>query len=102
MMRTVMQAGTGQNGQVAGYDIAGKTGTGEQASSEGGYAEYNYTASLCGFANASDPDVLVYVGLNGVAHLAKDSAAPLFATIMSETVTDLNIPPATSTITEGA
>jgi cell division protein FtsI (penicillin-binding protein 3) len=97
MMRTVMKEGTGKNGQVEGYDIAGKTGTGEQSSSEGGYAEYNYTASLCGFANASDPQVLVYVGLNGVAYLAKDSAAPLFATIMSEAVTDLNIPPATST-----
>ncbi len=92
MMRTVMQEGTGTNGQVEGYDIAGKTGTGEQASSEG-YEEYNFVASLCGFANADNPEVLVYTGLNGTAHLASASAANVFHDVMQKAVTTLGIAP---------
>ena len=56
-------------------------------------------ASLCGFANASDPDVLVYVGLNGTPHLALSSAAPTFKEIMEAAVTDLGISPDASTTT---
>ncbi len=93
MMRTVMQEGTGTNGQVDGYDIAGKTGTGEQASSEG-YEEYNFVASLCGFANADDPEVLVYAGLNGTAHLASASAANVFHDVMQKAIMTLGIAPA--------
>ncbi len=92
MMRTVMQEGTGTAGQVEGYDIAGKTGTGEQASSSG-YEEYNFVASLCGFANADDPEVLVYAGLNGTAHLASASAANVFHDVMQKAVTTLGIAP---------
>jgi cell division protein FtsI/penicillin-binding protein 2 len=93
IMRSVMTDGTGTNGQVEGYDIAGKTGTGEQADSSGTYGAYNYVASLCGFANASDPEVLVYTGLNGTAHLALSSAANVFHDVMEKSVTILGIAP---------
>ena len=93
IMRSVMELGTGKRGQVYGYDIAGKTGTGEQASG-GGYQEFNYVASLCGFANADDPEVLVYVGLNGTGYLAYASAAEVFHNVMAEATTDLSVPPA--------
>ena len=94
MMRTVMKEGTGVPAQVQGYDIAGKTGTGERADTEhGGYIEFCYTSSLIGFAPASNPNVLAYVGLNGTPHLAYDSAAPLFSTIMGEALTDMGILP---------
>lgn len=93
VMRTVVQEGTGKNGQVEGYDIAGKTGTGEQASETGGYAEYDFTASLCGFANADDPEVLVYVGLNHLAYLASASSAKVFHDVMSQAVSILGVPP---------
>lgn len=94
MMRTVVEEGTGVPAQVPGYDIAGKTGTGEQAdTTKGGYAKYKYTASLIGFAPASDPSVLVYVGLNGTPYLAYDSAAPLFSSIMGEALTDMGVLP---------
>ena len=99
MMTSVMTDGTGKRGQVDGYTIAGKTGTGEQASESGGYQQGKYVASLCGFANASDPDVLVYVGLNGTPHLALSSAAPTFKEIMEAAVTDLGISPDASTTT---
>ena len=99
MMTSVMTDGTGKRGQVDGYTIAGKTGTGEQASESGGYQAGKYVASLCGFANADDPDVLVYVGLNGTPHLALSSAAPTFKQIMEAAVTDLGISPDASTTT---
>ena len=95
MMRTVIQEGTGVPAQVPGYDVAGKTGTGEQADIEkGGYVKDKYTSSLIGFAPASDPTVLTYVGLNGTSYHAADSAAPLFSSIMGEALTDMGVLPA--------
>ncbi len=94
MMRTVIEEGTGEPAQVEGYDVAGKTGTGEMAdTSKGGYVEDSYTSSLIGFAPAADPTVLVYVGLNGTPYLATDSAAPLFSSIMGEALTDMGVLP---------
>lgn len=94
MMRTVVEEGTAMPAQVEGYDIAGKTGTGEQAdTTKGGYVADRYTSSLIGFAPAGDPTVLVYVGLNGTPYLATDSAAPLFSSIMGEALTDMGVLP---------
>ncbi len=94
MMRSVMTEGSGVKGQIEGYDIAGKTGTGEQADENGGYKEGSFVASLCGFANADDPDVLVYVGLNGIPYLAAVSAANVFHDVMEQSVTILSVAPA--------
>lgn len=94
-MRAVMTDGTGKNGAVDGYDIAGKTGTGEQAKDgSDGYEGYYYVASLCGFANADNPEVLVYAGLNGTSHLALGSAAHIFHDVMQQSVAILGIAPA--------
>ena len=94
-MRAVMTDGTGKNGAVEGYDIAGKTGTGEQAKDgSDGYEGYYYVASLCGFANADGPEVLVYAGLNGTSHLALGSAAHIFHDVMQQSVAILGIAPA--------
>lgn len=94
-MRAVMTDGTGKNGALEGYDIAGKTGTGEQAKDgSDGYEGYYYVASLCGFANADDPEVLVYAGLNGTSHLALGSAAHIFYDVMQQSVAILGIAPA--------
>ncbi len=95
MMRTVVEEGTGVPAQVPGYDVAGKTGTGELAdTTKGGYVEDKYTSSLIGFAPAANPTVMVYVGLNGTPYLATDSAAPLFSSIMGEALTDMGVLPA--------
>lgn len=98
LMRTVMHTGTGAAGNLEGYDVAGKTGTGEQVNKEGtGYEEGKYMSSLMGFANASDPSVLVYVGLNGTTHLSSSSAAPAFAPILSVALQDMGVSPNTAT-----
>ena len=93
IMRTVVEEGTGTDAQLEGFDVVGKTGTGEQASTdEEGYLEYHYVSSFCGFLNADDPEVLLYVGLNGTPYSSHASAG-LFSTIMADAVARLGIVP---------
>ncbi|MBQ3283837.1 MAG: penicillin-binding protein 2 [Atopobiaceae bacterium] len=97
MLRDVMDTGTGAAGDVPGYDIAGKTGTGEQVKEgEAGYSDFYYVSSLVGYANAEDPEVMVYVGLNGTPYLSSDSAAPVFSAIMGEALVDMGVQPVES------
>lgn len=94
-MRAVVQDdGTGRKANIAGYDVVGKTGTGEQASSEGGYVENRFMSSFIGFANGSDASVLCYVGINGTSYHGSAAAVPSFVAIMNEALTDLNVPKA--------
>lgn len=94
-MRAVVQDdGTGRKANIAGYDVVGKTGTGEQASSEGGYVENHFMSSFIGFANGNDAAVLCYVGINGTAYHGSAAAVPPFVAIMNEALTDLNVPKA--------
>ena len=90
MMRTVAEDGTGTTSQVDGYDVAVKTGTGEQARG-GEYIKDKYLASVIGFAPASDPEVLLYVGLNETPYLSYSSAGPAFSAIMSEVLADMGV-----------
>ena len=94
-MRAVVQDdGTGRKANIAGYDVVGKTGTGEQASSEGGYVENRFMSSFVGFANGNDAAVLCYVGINGTSYHGSAAAVPSFVAIMNEALTDLNVPKA--------
>ena len=96
MMRVVVEEGTATSAAVDGYDVAAKTGTGEVAAEDGsGYEAGKFVASLAGFANADDPEVLVYLGLNGVPYLASESSATVFHDIMTQAVTILGISPVT-------
>ena len=52
--------GTAPEAAVAGYDIAGKTGTAEKAEN-GDYSKDKFVASFVGFAPADDPKFLVAV-----------------------------------------
>ncbi len=92
-MRAVVQDdGTGAAANIAGYDVVGKTGTGEQASTEGGYVEDSFLSSFIGFANGEDASVLCYVGIYGTAQHGSTAAVPPFTAIMNEALTDLSVP----------
>ena len=54
LLASAVQEGTGSNAAVAGFSIAGKTGTAQKAEA-GGYSDTDYTASFAGFAPARDP-----------------------------------------------
>lgn len=91
LLRTVSE-GTGKAAAVEGYEIAGKTGTGEK------YPRKNkkYLVSFCGFAPAMDPQVLVYVTIDepNVEDQAHSSyASGVFQKIMAEILPYMNIFP---------
>lgn len=90
MMLTVVEDGTGFSAAVEGYEVAAKTGTGEQAEN-GKYLEGKYLASLIGFAPVRDPQVLLYVGLNETPHMSYSSAGPVFSAIMGEVLADMGV-----------
>ena len=79
--------GTGKNGYVAGYRIAGKTGTSEKIGQSRAENVEDYIASYCGFAPADNPQIAVLVYFDtptGEAYYGSQVAAPVFAGIMSE------------------
>jgi len=92
LFRTVSE-GTGKAAAVAGYEIAGKTGTAEKYPRGTG----NYLVSFCGFAPANDPQVLVYVTID-TPHVEDQPhstyASGVFQKIMTDILPYLNIFPA--------
>ena len=64
MLREVMTTGTGADIDVAGYSLAGKTGTAQKAVSGKGYVSGKYVGSFVGFLPADDPQLLVLVVLD--------------------------------------
>lgn len=78
--------GTAKNGYVAGYRMAGKTGTSEKIG-QSTHNDEDYIASYCGFAPADDPQIALLVYFDtptGDAYYGSQVAAPVFASIMSE------------------
>lgn len=90
-MRAVVTGGTGTAAAMEGYDVVGKTGTGEQSKDGEGYTPNYYVSSFIGFLDGADTQLLGYVGLNGTPYHSS-VAASLFPTIMQEAVIDLGIP----------
>lgn len=87
--------GTGHRAVVPGYRVAGKTGTAEKPG-VGGYDRQRNVSSFAGFAPTSDPAVVVAISVNEPSRGARDAgsvAAPAFASVMSETLRILRIPP---------
>ena len=90
MMVTVVEEGTGTLAQIPGYEVAGKTGTGEQADENGGYRKDSFMSSFVGFAPASSPKVLCYVALDHTPVHGSQAAVP-FQTIMTEALSVLGV-----------
>ena len=88
-------SGTAKNGYVAGYRIAGKTGTSEKVGADGQVGSDNkYIASYCGFAPADDPQYAVLVFFDeptGDSYYGGAVAGPVFAKIMEEILPYLNV-----------
>jgi cell division protein FtsI (penicillin-binding protein 3) len=95
MMESVTQkGGSATKAAVAGYRVAGKTGTSRKAIA-GGYGD-NYVNIFAGVAPVSDPQIVVVVLINepgGDLYYAGDTAAPVFSKIMGGALQLLNIAP---------
>jgi cell division protein FtsI/penicillin-binding protein 2 len=81
--------------RIPRYDVAGKTGTAQIASPEGGYLERQYNHSFVGFAPASDPRFTILIKMErpqGIT-FAADSLSPVFKDIALFLLNYLSIPP---------
>ena len=99
VLTDVVNEGTGSAAAVAGYQVAGKTGTAQKARTDGqaGYAAGKYVASFSGFIPAEDPSVLIIVSLDEPSNAIYGGtvAAPTFSRIAQFCVEHLKIPPGT-------
>lgn len=90
----VNKGGTGERAHLAGYRVAGKTGTAYTASLRG-YDKTRYVSSFVGFAPVSHPALVIAVVIFEPQgrHFGAQVAAPAFARILSGTLRLLNISP---------
>ncbi len=96
MMETVTQTGgTATKGRVAGYRVAGKTGTAYKLVN-GEYAKDLYLSSFVGFAPASKPRYIIAVTIDEPSagrHYGGDVSAPVFANVMTQALRMQGVPP---------
>lgn len=96
MLESVVdEGGTGTRARVAGYRIAGKTGTVRKAGT-GGYSEGHYLAVFAGMAPATRPRLVMVVMIDepGVEeYYGGEVAAPVFGAVMAGALRLLDIPP---------
>lgn len=85
--------GTARRAQVAGYRVAGKTGTAYKI--ENGRYVRKYVGSFAGFAPASDPRVIIAVMIDEptVGHYGGSAAAPVFSSVAADVLRAMNISP---------
>ncbi|MBD3669373.1 MAG: penicillin-binding protein 2 [Gammaproteobacteria bacterium] len=97
MMEGVVSAGgTGKRARIAGYRVAGKTGTVKKPNAAGGYAEDRYIAVFAGMVPASAPRLVMVVMVDEPSrgeYYGGRVAAPVFARVMSGALRLLDIPP---------
>ena len=91
----VVTNGSGTQAAIEGYTIGGKTGTAQKASETGGYAPGKYVASFVGMVPADDPELvcLVVVDEPSGVYYGSQTAAPIFHSVMSDTLRYLGIDP---------
>ncbi len=92
ILESVVSEGGGKNAYLAGYRIAGKTGTSEKYPRN----QNKYVASFIGFAPADDPQVVCLVLLDepqGDSYYGGAIAAPVVRDILEETLQYLDVEP---------
>lgn len=96
----VIDHGTGQQAAVAGYTVAGKTGTAWIPQPGGGYVDAagyrHYMASFAGFLPAQSPEISILVTIEEPTTQIYGgyAAAPLFADISEYAMRRFQVPPA--------
>jgi cell division protein FtsI (penicillin-binding protein 3) len=98
MLRQAVQDGTGTRAEVAGYRVAGKTGTAEKAVA-GGYAKNVNIASFAGLFPADSPQYVVLIVLDspkagiGRGRTASWNAAPTAGRVIDRVAPMLGVEP---------
>lgn len=95
MESVVASGGTATQAAVAGYRVAGKTGTVKKAG-VGGYTQKKYLSLFAGMAPASNPRLVIAVMVNeprGKQYYGGLVAAPVFSAVMDDALRLLNVAP---------
>jgi cell division protein FtsI (penicillin-binding protein 3) len=95
MESVVTREGTGLRAAVAGYRVAGKTGT-TRKFAVGGYAEDRYTSIFAGIAPVTNPRLAIVVIIDDPSageYYGGSVAAPVFSKIVADATRILAIPP---------
>ena len=89
----VAEDGTGQAAAIAGYRVAGKTGTAAKPE-KGGYSRRRYVASFVGFVPATKPRLVILVTVDEPSTIwGGVVAAPAFQQIARFALQYLEVPP---------
>ncbi|HEY7661426.1 MAG TPA: penicillin-binding protein 2 [Actinomycetota bacterium] len=96
MLAYAVDYGTGTNAQVAGFQVAGKTGTARIPHPDRpGYLPGEYMASFIGYLPAGGPKVVIAAILDRPASVYGGlAAAPLFRQVAGVAITQLGLVPA--------
>jgi cell division protein FtsI/penicillin-binding protein 2 len=96
MMRQVVEGGTGIHARLAGYLVAGKTGTAQRPASWGGYEPGAYVSSFVGVVPLPSPRlaILVIIDRPRGVYFGGEVAAPAFREIAQQVLWYLRVPPA--------
>ncbi len=91
--------GTGKNAYVAGYRVAGKTGTSEKVAQDAAGGQKEYIVSFVGYAPADDPQVVCLVLMDtpssetGIYISGGQMAAPVVGKILSDVLPCMGVEP---------
>ena len=98
MMEKVVSEGGGKTAQIKGYKIAGKTGTAEKLSPNGGYIPGVYIASFVGFVPSDDPQYAMLIMLDSPqgAFYGSQVSAPIFRDTLQQILVAKGIQPGDS------
>ena len=106
LAEVVSERGTAPLASIAGYTVAGKTGTAQRVDPKGGYTPGKYVVSFAGYFPADDPEVAGIVLVDdartpGTRNYGGLVAAPIFARIGEKMADRLGLVP-TATKPDGA
>jgi cell division protein FtsI (penicillin-binding protein 3) len=92
----VVDAGTGHNAAIPGYEVAGKTGTAQKLDpATRRYSRAPGVLSFVGWAPADEPRFVMLIMLDEPKneHWGSEAAAPIFSAIGREILRHLEVPP---------
>lgn len=98
LMGVVDDGGTATLARVAGYTVAGKTGTAQKVNPKGGYFDGKYVVSFCGFMPAEDPQLVCLIMVDDAKIPSNLNygglvAAPIFSRVAEKAARYLDIVP---------
>jgi len=100
LMRLMLTEATGEHGtgylaRVAGFPVAGKTGTAQKVDASGGYRKGEYISSFAGMIPSHQPKYVIYVAVDNPRdkYYGSEVAAPLFSRIAAYAIRKSGLSP---------